>query len=103
MSQSPNDANHRATTDLSESERYVLLSARRRRTAMAVLDGGATPISLTDLAVEIAVRETGDVVVDRGTVEDVRIELHHCHLPKMADMGVIDYDRDGRRVTYRVR
>jgi len=30
---------------------------------------------------------------DYATFETIRMELHHSHLPKLAEAGVIDYDR----------
>lgn len=30
----------------------------------------------------------------------VTIDLHHCRLPQLADVGLIDYDPDSRTITY---
>lgn len=36
----------------------------------------------------------------REPVSDVVVELHHIHLPKLAEAGVVDYDPDARTVRY---
>ncbi|WP_457590056.1 DUF7344 domain-containing protein [Halalkalicoccus salilacus] len=36
--------------------------------------------------------------VDEGDLRRVRLTLHHVHLPKMADRGVLSYDRHRRAV-----
>jgi hypothetical protein len=35
---------------------------------------------------------------DEEFVERVKISLHHNHLPKMADLGVVEYDPDATRI-----
>lgn len=37
---------------------------------------------------------------DESTAEDTRIALHHRHLPKLADLGIIEYDSERGRVSY---
>ena len=89
------------TTGLTESERYRLLANERRRIALAVLADRSTPIGLDGLAEEIASIE-GDVdAVDEHAVRRVSIALHHNHLPRMADVNLITYDRETKSVEKR--
>lgn len=86
------------TLELSESEYHRLLSDERRRTTLAILETERTPIDLPDLAKAVATRE-----VDTGSSESERVErvttaLHHNHLPKMDQLGVIDYDPSTKRI-----
>jgi hypothetical protein len=83
-----------ATTELSEAERYDLLSSERRRAICRVLDDGGAPISFEELATEVTARE------DCASSEksDVKIALHHIHLPKLAAAGIIDYDYETRQI-----
>lgn len=87
----------RGTTEgidrLTESERHGLLSSERRRTAIDVLGGLSGPVELEELAAAVAAREDGGTA-DEVAVERVAVQLHHVHLPKMADMGVLDYEAD---------
>jgi len=82
---------------LSETERYRLLASERRRTVLDVLFGRSCPIDVEDLAREVADRER-NVAAAEDAVASVTTSLHHCHLPKLADHGVVDYDVDTGRV-----
>jgi hypothetical protein len=82
------------TGELSESERYDLLSNGRRRAVLAVLERLETPIHLEDLAVAMAAEDA----LDGETERQIKISLHHNHLPKMADLGAIDYDYESNRI-----
>ncbi|WP_435177722.1 DUF7344 domain-containing protein [Halorussus sp. AFM4] len=85
---------------LTTDQAFELLADGRRRRAVAALretDGATT---LGDLAEATAARVDG---VDRAAVptdrrERVAASLHHCHLPKLADAGVVEYDPDESRV-----
>lgn len=87
------------TGDLTENERYCLLAEERRRMALDVLTDRATPVDLEDLAAAVVARVTSVEGVDEETVERMAIRLHHGDLPKMADLGVIDYDPGSNCVT----
>lgn len=89
---------HGDSDGLTESERYQLLASDRRRLTLDVLDGRTDPVDIEDLAAGIAARENGLGATDEEAIERVMIALHHSHLPKMADLGVIDYDLDANRV-----
>lgn len=71
----------------------VLAHPRRQRTldALDALDGDR--IALDDLAEAVAAREFDD-----GTVHRVANALHHVHLPKLAESGVLAYDTGDRTV-----
>lgn len=84
--------------ELSESDRHLLLAVERRRVALDVLTEGSAPIFLDDLAVAVVEREVNDCVATEESVERVAISLHHHHLPKMENIGVVQYDPDERLV-----
>lgn len=76
---------------LSENERHRLLAASERRAVLDVLADRQEPIDLTTLASAVADR------VDAPTASSeraVKATLHHCHLPKLAAAGVVEYDTD---------
>jgi len=82
------------TNHLTENEYHELLMAEPRRMALDILTNTTTPVDLKDLSAMIAARENDVEVADEETAERVACHLHHSHLPKMADLGVIDYNPD---------
>lgn len=91
------DANRRIEA-LTDSERYDLLANERRRTVLAVLDRETTPVTLETMAGEVADCESVADAPDTGAVRSVQVSLHHVHLPKMAQLGVLTYDTTGQRI-----
>lgn len=87
------------TDDLTESERYHILEADRRRQALAVLSDRTQPISLEDLATAVAEREGDADDPDQSAISSVATTLHHIHLPKMAEVGVVEYDPEANEIS----
>lgn len=90
----------RRTVELTESDRHRLLSRVRRRVALDVLAERRAPIGLDELAGAVVTRERDAAVVDGAAVEQAAAMLHHVHLPKLDDAGVLDYDPASRRVEW---
>lgn len=86
-----------SSADLTEDEYYRLLSDERRRITMQVLTERELPLTVGELAEEVAAYETGD---DGPTppAKDVRADLHHVHLPLLDDYDVVEYDWRANRV-----
>lgn len=85
------------TSELTDGLSAVMADGRRQRllSELASADGRRTLESLSlGLTAESSdgrsEREDGDVH------ERVAVALHHCHLPKLADHGLIEYDHQGR-------
>ena len=78
-----------------------LFSDRRRRLAFAVVQERSGSISASALATEVATREYDELqeTVPGRIHRQVLVSLVHCHLPKLDEAGVIEYDADERRVT----
>lgn len=74
---------------------FGLLKNRRRRDVLHLLTENASEMHLGELAEQIAARECGKDVsqVDSQERKRVYIGLYQCHLPKLADVGVIEYNR----------
>lgn len=75
---------------------FELLSNRRRRHALAVLGRFEGPLTLADLADEVAVREHGTSIeeVSAETVADIYFRLYHKDVPKLTAADVIVYDQE---------
>lgn len=80
-----------STVELPLSERYKLLAADHRRLTIDILAETTSTVELEELATEIAARKI-DLSPDDDVTERVATSLHHIHLPKMADVGLLDYD-----------
>ncbi|WP_232686894.1 DUF7344 domain-containing protein [Halobacterium zhouii] len=85
-----------ATVDLSDTERYRLLSAKRRRIVCGVLADADGPVRFERLAEAVATREAAPD--GREEADDVAVALHHVHLPRLAEVGVIEYDPETKQV-----
>ena len=77
-----------------------LFSDRRRRLAFAVVQKRSGPISASALATEVAIRERDKLqdAVPHRIHRRVLLSLVHCHLPKLDEAGVVEYDAEERRV-----
>lgn len=82
---------------LSKAEIHDVLSNDRRRRVLELLDG-ESPRDLRSLADAIAAAETGDAAPPRKVRQSVYVTLHQSHLPKLARLGVVDYDSTSKRV-----
>ncbi|WP_255170613.1 helix-turn-helix domain-containing protein [Natrononativus amylolyticus] len=81
----------------------VLAHPVRRRLVRHLHDYEERSIAVDDLATALAGRVSNGAAATRtpSSAERLEIELHHLHLPKMADAGVIEYDRASHRVVVR--
>lgn len=76
---------------LTETERHTLLRDERRRTALDVLADQPATVTLSEVAAGVAAREDGFDADDEAAVRSIEIALHHTHLPKMEELGVLSY------------
>lgn len=63
-----------------------------------ILDEQTADIQLAALASAVAKQEAGLDAEDSETVKRVKITLHHNHLPKMDELGVLTYDPNSNHV-----
>lgn len=75
---------------------FDLLANQRRRYALVCLGNNTQPIALTDLAEDVAVRETKRpfIEIPKETVRTILTSLYHIHIPKLVEEGVIEYEQD---------
>lgn len=79
---------------------FDALSHPLRLRTIRVLDGFDTPLTVKDLAVEIirAQRDGSAEEISKEQVEQVHAMLHHHHVPKLVDHGLVEYDESERQV-----
>lgn len=77
-------------TSPSTNEMFDALSAAQRRYVLHYLAGNGV-VTLGELAEWVAERDAADA-------ERTAIALHHGHLPKLTDVGLVEYDPSTRTV-----
>ncbi|MFC6826261.1 DUF7344 domain-containing protein [Halopelagius fulvigenes] len=84
---------------LTEDEYYRLLSDERRRIVLQTLTELELPLTVGELAEEVAERETG-IGADASVpaTQGVETDLHHVHLPLLDDHGIVEYDWQANRI-----
>ena len=82
---------------LDDDTRHRILSSKRRRVLLDVLDDRWTPVDLDTLAEAVGTRENA-AEAGAERVGPVAVTLHHNHLPMLAQAGVVEYDPTARRV-----
>ena len=82
---------------------YVVADEHRCAILNAVTNASEKTLEFEVLVDHVA-DWVGDEDAERASDEHrrrVRIALHHTHLPKLADAGIVDYDQRGHKVRYR--
>lgn len=71
-------------------------ASRRRQFLIECLQRFDEPVSLPDLADEIAVKEAGEPLsaIPGERVKVVYLALYHRHVPALEDAGHIEYDQE---------
>ena len=83
--------------DVPATERHRILSSEYRRTVLTVLSERQAPTTLDALVSSVDDRlDSGNV--GYGSEEDLRLLLHHVHLPMLASADLVGYDHERQRV-----
>lgn len=88
---------------LSDDDVFEVLYNRRRRAVVRHLREWGGSGSVSDLAERIAADENDTTVQQLSSYERKRVyvALYQNHLPKMDDLGVVDYDKNRGTVEFR--
>lgn len=86
---------HSGNGSLDKDKTFEILSNERRRHILDILSR-TDHMDKGELATLVTVRETGKPKSKINSTErkNVLVGLHQCHLPKLADYGVINYEDD---------
>jgi hypothetical protein len=84
---------------------FDLLSNPRRRYILSYLHRVDGPVTLQDLAAEVAAWETDTPVDDLSRQERKRVyvSIYQTHVPKLDDAGVVEWDEDAGTVELAAR
>jgi hypothetical protein len=84
---------------LEESEIHdVLRNDRRRLTLDCLREAEPGEMSVRQLSEDVATLETGEDPAPRNKRQSVYVSLHQTHLPKLDDLGIVDYDSESKAV-----
>lgn len=90
------------TETLSTDRLLEVLADRRRRTLLRYLAGqGDRAVNTPELAAELAAEAAAPTDDRPDTFERTVTDLCHVHLPKLAETGLVEYDRQHGTVRYR--
>lgn len=79
---------------LTLEQKFTLLADRRRRTLVFVLGEVGDPVSIRGLGERLVAREDPESALDQSALDDVELDLHHVHVPKLAEHDILDYDAE---------
>ncbi len=88
---------------LEASQIHDILRNDRRRLAIKCLRENSGMLTVRDLSEDVATRETGESPAPRDKRRSVYVSLHQTHLPKLDDLGIVNYDTDSKEVRLRDR
>lgn len=83
---------------LRESEVFHILGNDRRREIVSVLAVREGRVDVSDVATEVAARETDGDSVPNNLYKSVYVSLQQTHLPQLEADGVIDYDTEEKTI-----
>lgn len=89
-----------ATDNVSRDDIFEAFADSRRRIALTTIASVGTPVELRTLARSVAREEAGsaDPDIPEDELENVAISLYHAHLPKLANLGLVEFDARERVV-----
>lgn len=82
-------------------ELVAAVSHHHRREALEVLRSANRPLALADLATELVRRNGEDSAKEaiKQQAERLQLQLYHCHVPKLAEAGLVEYNAARKTVS----
>jgi DNA-binding transcriptional ArsR family regulator len=77
---------------------YAVLANERRRRALEQLGSVGGVVTVHELSTLVAGRETGESPPPKRCRESVYTSLVQTHLPKLEELGVVEYDRETQTI-----
>jgi DNA-binding transcriptional ArsR family regulator len=99
-SHSPGGETASDTESLPLDQVFEVLKNSRRREVLKYLHECESSVSLSDLAEHVAAIENDTTVkaLSSSQRKRVYVGLYQCHLPKMDDMDIVDFDQNRGRI-----
>lgn len=87
-------------TAISKEEMLEILSDHHRRILLEYLASEADPTVSLDEAVIYVTDQLGEKSDSRPHEDDVNASLHHRHIPRLADSGLVEFDERSETIRY---
>lgn len=87
-----------APSDLEAVEIHDVLSNERRQLILQFLRDGGGLLTARELSERIAEVETGESPPPRNIRQSAYVSLHQTHLPKLDELGIVEYDQSSKSV-----
>lgn len=87
--------------DLDLTEIHDVLSNERRQLVLKLLGDTGGGLEASELAAEIAEVESGQSPPPENVRQSAYVALHQTHLPKLDELGIVNYDQNNRMVELR--
>lgn len=84
---------------LGASEIHDVLRNDRRRLVLERLRANGGTETVSDLSERIGEVESGESPPPRNVRQSVYVSLHQTHLPKLDELGIVEYDPDEKTVS----
>jgi hypothetical protein len=91
-------ADRRDGGDLAVSDIHDVLRNDRRRLVLERLRSDEGTETVSDLSEHIGAIESGESPPPRNVRQSVYVSLHQTHLPKLDELGIVEYDPDAKTV-----
>lgn len=88
---------------LSEEDIHDVLSNERRRMTLDRLREADGTLTTRELSEQIAEQETGESPPPRNIRQSAYVSLQQTHLPKLDELGIVEYDSNRKSVALRNR
>jgi DNA-binding transcriptional ArsR family regulator len=88
-----------AQPELAAVDIHDVLSNERRRMVLSILRDENGHTTARELSERIAELETGQTPPPRNIRQSAYVSLHQTHLPKLDNLGIVDYDESTKTVS----
>lgn len=87
-------------TDVNPNDIFAVLANSRRRFVIAYLQARTNSMAVADVATELTKWEWDEeeAHIPKDEILSRYVSLHHLHIPKMAEAGIIEWNHDRNTV-----
>lgn len=88
-----------SNAELAPVDIHDVLSNERRQMVLTLLQEENEPMTARELSERIAEIETGESPPPRNIRQSAYVSLHQTHLPKLDELGIVEYDQSTKTVS----